>query len=225
MPDDRFVQGEGSQVYTGTELLFKGGLEAGVGFMTGYPGSPVADFFNVAQANSKLLKTHGIAFQMANNEALSAARLNGSQMGDIRAMTVIKSVGAHVASDGLALGNLAKRKGSGGAVVVIGDDPWSDSTQVPTDSRYLSKHLHMPVMEPTSFQEMKDWLTVAFSLSNRSGLFIAYLVTTNLADGGGTVETSPNSYPQRNMQNRFSIETEMIPVEETVILSPRTAEQ
>ncbi len=225
MPDDRFVQGKGLQVYTGTELLFKGGLEAGVGLMTGYPGSPVADFFNVAQANSKLLKEHGIAFQMANNEALSAARLNGSQMGDIRAMTVIKSVGAHVASDGLALGNLAKRKGSGGAVVVIGDDPWSDSTQVPTDSRYLSQHLHMPVMEPSTFQEMKDWLAAAFSLSNHSGLFIVYLVTTNLADGGGTVETHPNVYPEINTQNLFSLETEKILVDETVILSPRTAEQ
>lgn len=226
MPDKRFTQEEGTQVYTGTELLFKGGLEAGAGFMTGYPGSPVADFFNVAQANSELLKAHGIAFQMANNEALSAARLNGSQMGDIRAMTVIKSVGAHVASDGLSLGNLAKRQGKGGAVVVIGDDPWSDSTQVPTDSRYLSKHLHMPVMEPSSFQEMKDWLDVAFSLSNRSGLFIAYLVTTNLADGGGTVDTRPNRYPlEWNTRNPFSIETEKIEVESTVILSPRTAEQ
>lgn len=225
MPDERFVQKEGLQVYTGTELLFKGGLEAGVGLMTGYPGSPVADFFNVAQANAALLKTHGIAFQMANNEALSAARLNGSQMGDIRAMAVIKSVGAHVASDGLALGNLAKRRGSGGAVVVIGDDPWSDSTQVPTDSRYLSKHLHMPVMEPSSFQEMKDWLDIAFSLSNRSGLFIVYLVTTNLADGGGTVEVHPNTYPEISTQRPFSIATETIPVEETVILPPRTAEQ
>ncbi|MBI4436236.1 MAG: 2-oxoacid:acceptor oxidoreductase family protein [Candidatus Omnitrophica bacterium] len=225
MPDKRFTQEEESQVYTGTELLFKGALEAGVAFMTGYPGSPVADFFNVAQANSQILKEYGIAFQMANNEALSAARLNGSQMGDIRAMSVIKSVGAHVASDGLALGNLAKRRGTGGAVVVIGDDPWSDSTQVPTDSRYLSKHLHMPVMEPASFQEMKDWLNVAFLLSNRSGLFVAYLVTTNLADGGGTVQVHPNVYPTLNTRHRFSLETELIPVEETVILSPRTSEQ
>jgi len=225
MSDKRFTQGEGLQIFTGSELLFKGGLEAGVSLMTGYPGSPVAEFFNVAQANSRILKESGIVFQMANNEALSAARLNGSQMGDLRAMTVIKSVGAHVASDGLALGNLAKRGGTGGAVVVIGDDPWSDSTQVPTDSRYLSQHLHMPVMEPSSFQEMKDWLTLAFRFSNRSGLFIAYLVTTNLADGGGTVEVHPNISPSINTQNRFSLETEKIPVEETVILSPRTSEQ
>ncbi len=225
MPDKRFTQEEGTQVYTGTELLFKGGLESGVALMTGYPGSPVADFFNVAQANAKILKEHGIAFQMANNEALSAARLNGSQMADLRAMTVIKSVGAHVAADGLSLGNLAKRRGKGGAVVVIGDDPWSDSTQVPTDSRYISKHLHMPVMEPASFQEMKDWLDVAFGLSNRSGLFVAYLVTTNLADGGGTVEARPNRYPDVNTRNPFVIETAKIPVEETVVLTPRTAEQ
>ncbi len=71
---------------------------------------------------------------IANNEALSAAMVNGSQMSGLRAITVMKSVGLHVASDALALGNLAGAHPDGGAVVVCGDDPWSDSTQVPADS-------------------------------------------------------------------------------------------
>ena len=47
--DPRFLQGRGTQVYTGTELLLKGALEGEVSLLTGYPGSPIADFFNLAR--------------------------------------------------------------------------------------------------------------------------------------------------------------------------------
>lgn len=223
--DKRFVKGDGVEVFTGTELLWKGALEGGCSLLTGYPGSPVADFFNVPRDIQNILKEKGIVFQIANNEALAAARLNGSQMADIRAMAVVKSVGFHVASDGLALGNLSKSGHCGGALVVVGDDPWSESTQVPTDSRFLARHLHMPVMEPSTFQELKDWVGVALDLSGKSDLYITYLVTTNQADGGGTVKVFPNAYPSVNALHPLSLETQKIPVEETVILSPRTAKK
>ncbi|MBI4372238.1 MAG: 2-oxoacid:acceptor oxidoreductase family protein [Candidatus Omnitrophica bacterium] len=221
--DARFLQERGTQVYTGTELLLKGALEGKVSLLTGYPGSPIADFFNSARNIKELLKDKGILFQIANNEALGAARVNGSQMEDIKAIVAMKSVGAHVASDGLALGNLSKTSHKGGALVVIGDDPWSESTQVPSDSRYLAKHLHMPVMEPATFQELKDWVPVALDLSAKSNLYVAYLVTTNLADGGGSVTVYANQYPSINTKRPVEIDTRSIPVEETVVLSPRTA--
>ncbi|OGW86046.1 MAG: hypothetical protein A3A81_06040 [Omnitrophica bacterium RIFCSPLOWO2_01_FULL_45_10b] len=144
-------------------------------------------------------------------------------MEDIKAIVAMKSVGAHVASDGLALGNLSKTSHKGGALVVIGDDPWSESTQVPSDSRFLAKHLHMPVMEPATFQELKDWVPVGLDLSAKSNLYITYLVTTNLADGGGSVVVYPNQYPRINTKRPVEIDTHSIPVEETVVLSPRTA--
>ncbi len=223
--DKRFIKAEGLEVFTGTELLWKGALEGGVSLLTGYPGSPVADFFNTPRDIQDLLKEKGIVFQIANNEALAAARLNGSQMADIRAMVVMKSVGFHVASDGLALGNLSKSGHRGGALVVVGDDPWSESTQVPTDSRFMARHLQMPVMEPSTFQELKDWVSIALDLSEKSDLYITYLVTTNQADGGGTVKVFPNVYSPINTLHPITLETHRIPVEETVILSPRTAKK
>ena len=48
----------------------------------------------------------------------------------------MKNVGMHVASDALAISNLAGT--TGGAVVVVGDDTWGSSTQVPADSRFSS---------------------------------------------------------------------------------------
>lgn len=221
--DVRFLQERGTQAFTGTELILKGALEGGVSLLTGYPGSPVSDFFNSARHIKGLLKEKGIVFQVANNEALGAARVNGSQMEDIKAVVVMKSVGAHVASDGLALGNLSKTSHKGGALVIIGDDPWSESTQVPGDSRFLAKHLHMPVMEPATFQELKDWVSIGLDLSAKSNLYVAYLVTTNLADGGASVTVYANQYPAINVKRPVEIDTQSIPVEETVVLSPRTA--
>src|SRR5262249_912245 len=152
-------------VFNGNELLMKGALEAGVALMVGYPGSPVADVFEVAGRLRELLAEKGVVAPVANNEALAAARLNGPQMGPIRALGFMKSVGGDVAADGLAITNLAGVHPQGGAVVVIGDDPWTDSTQVPADSRYLLQHLRVPVVEPATFQEIKDWIDCCFTLS------------------------------------------------------------
>ena len=150
--DPRFTKDKGTEIYTGNELILKGGLEAGLNLLTGYPGSPVADVFEAATNAAPYLKQQGILAQLANNEALSAARLNGAQMAGLRAVTVMKSVGFHVAADALVAGSLAKKYHKGAGVIVIGDDPWSDTTQVPVDSRRLSDHLFIPVLEPSTFQ-------------------------------------------------------------------------
>src|SRR3954470_7675978 len=150
--DPRFTKTTGVEAYTGNELIIKGALEAGVGLITGYPGSPVSEVFDAISLVAPLLAERGIGAQIANNEALSTARLNGARQAGLRAMAVMKSVGLHVGADGLAIGNLMEmRKREGGAVVVVGDDPWNETTQINSDSRFLSQHLHMPVIEPSTF--------------------------------------------------------------------------
>ncbi len=62
--------------------------------------------------------------------------LNGArQVPGARAMAVMKSVGAYVALDGLAIANAARPAAGAAAVVVAGDDPALSSTQVGADSR------------------------------------------------------------------------------------------
>lgn len=220
----KFLRGSGCDLFNGNELLLKGALETdgGVHLLTGYPGSPVATFFDAVAACAALLKERGIEGRLANNEALSVAALNGSQMGPLRAMAVFKSVGLHVASDALALGNLAGAHADGGAVVVAGDDPWSESTQVPADSRFLFRHLFVPVIEPSTPQEVKDYVEVAFRLSRASGLYLGYIITTMLADGGGTVSCRPNHYPLSSRNHPFELNTSLLNLEKTVLLPPRT---
>ncbi len=221
--DPRFLREDGNDVFNGNELLVKGCLETpgGVHLMTGYPGSPVAAFFDVMGALGSLLKDKGIRAFQAGNEALSVAAVNGSQMAPCRAITAFKSVGVHVASDALALGNLAGAHAEGGAVIVCGDDPWCDSTQVPADSRFLCEHLRMPVVEPGSAQEVKDWIGASFELSRVGGCYIGYIATTNQVDGGGTVACRPNHYPALNTNQRIALESSKVDLDK-LLLPPRT---
>ncbi len=222
--DPRFLKEEGYEVFLGNELLVKGLLETegGTHLWTGYPGSPVAGFFDCIESIQEIPRQYGIQATMANNEALSVAMLNGSQMSGMRAIAVMKSVGLHVAADALALGNLGGAHPEGGVVVVSGDDPWSSSTQVPADSRYLFKHLYMPILEPSTNQEIKDWIDLGFKLSRESELYIGYLITTHQADGGGSVQARRNHFPRVNTHNKFSIDTTKVDFENKVLLPPRT---
>jgi indolepyruvate ferredoxin oxidoreductase len=222
--DPRFLREKGVEIFTGNELLVKGCLEVegGTHLLTGYPGSPVANFFDAAEAVGKLLRERGIRATIANNEAHAVAMLNGSQMAGLRGIAAFKSVGTHVASDALALGNMAGAHPQGGAVFVIGDDPWSESTQVPTDSRFICKHLMTPVLEPATVQEQKDWVDLAFKLSREAELYVAYLVTTNQMDGGGSVETRPHRYPETNANHRTTLDTMKLRVNDMVLLPPHT---
>lgn len=221
--DPRFLADSGHEIFTGNELLVKGALETqgGVHLLTGYPGSPVAGFFDVMGDIADLLKSKGIRAFQANNEALSVAAVNGSQMAPTRAIATFKSVGVHVASDALALGNLAGAHPQGGAVIIMGEDPWCDSTQVPADSRFLCEHLRMAVVEPGSPQELKDWIDLSFKLSQSAGLYVGYICTVAHADGGGSVNCRTNQYPSVNTQQKFEMDTRQIDLNK-VLLPPRT---
>ncbi|MCZ6676589.1 MAG: hypothetical protein O7E52_04995 [Candidatus Poribacteria bacterium] len=94
---------------------------------------------------------------------------------------------------------------------------------MPADSRFLARHLYTPVVEPGTFQDMKDWLSIAFDISVRSNLYTTYLVTVNQADGGGNVELRPNRYPDITTKKQIVINTALIDGSNRVVLPPDSA--
>ena len=180
------------KILNGNELLIQGALEAGFHLYTGYPGSPLADFFNILHDQKDALHAKGVRVVIANSEANAAAMAGGAKAAGQNTLIAMKSMGLHVASDALSVGNFANPgKGNSGVVVAVGDDPWSISTSTPADSRYLFKHLHIPFLEPSTPQELKDWMKKALELSQESSVYVGYILTTFMAEGGGRVEISP----------------------------------
>src|SRR5260370_108524 len=84
--DPRFLKSSGIEAFTGNELIVKGALEAGVALITGYPGSPVSEVFDSIGAIAPYLAERGVVAQIANNEALATARLNGARQAGLRAL-------------------------------------------------------------------------------------------------------------------------------------------
>ncbi|MEW6583511.1 MAG: thiamine pyrophosphate-dependent enzyme, partial [Actinomycetota bacterium] len=206
----------------GNELIVKGALEAGVSLVTGYPGSPVAEVFLILEQHAAYLAELGVEASLANNEAQAAAMLNGArQVPGARAMAVMKSVGAYVALDGLAITNAARPAPDAAAVVVVGDDPTLSSTQVGADSRLTLSGARIPIVEPASWQEMKDAIGWAFELSEASGLVVAVVCTTMQADGQGPVELFPNRPPLVGPLHRVDLDTRAVRMTDAVSLPPQ----
>jgi indolepyruvate ferredoxin oxidoreductase len=178
---------ESFQILNGNELIIQGAREAGFHLYTGYPGSPLADFFNILHERKNDFQKEGIRVVIANSEANAAAMASGAKQAHKNTLVAMKSMGLHVASDALSVGNFAN-PGTGGVVVVVGDDPWSISTSSPADSRYLFKHLHIPFLDPSTPQELKDWIKIALQISQKTSVYQGLLLTTFMAEGGGRVE-------------------------------------
>lgn len=185
------------QILNGNELIIQGALEAGFNLYTGYPGSPLADYFNILYRKKNELHEKGIRVVIANSEANAAAMASGVKQAGRDCIVAMKSMGLHVASDALSVGNFANpakpqmvdgREIYPATVVCVGDDPWSMSTSTAADSRYLFKHLHMSFLEPSNPKELKDWIAVAKEVSSKTSLYQGLLLSTFLAEGGGRVE-------------------------------------
>src|SRR5881409_2585966 len=226
MSDQRFVQGSGTNVFNGNELIVKGSLENAVGLMAGYPGSPVAEVYTIIEENGDILRDNGLWGEMTNDESQGAAALNGALEVGVNGVAVMKIVGLNVAADPINIINYADKYGltgkRGGSVVVCGDDPHASSTQVAGDSRQLMVHLKMPIIEPSNPQEIKDFIGEALRLSIESNLVVGYLITTYLAEGGGSVDLYENKPPEISFKNPVTIDTSKVDIKRMVSIPPNT---
>ena len=71
------------QILNGNELIVQGGLEAGFSLYTGYPGSPLADYFNILFKKRNELEDKGIKVVLANSEANAAAMASGAKQATV----------------------------------------------------------------------------------------------------------------------------------------------
>lgn len=206
------------EVLSGNELIIQGGLEAGFSLYTGYPGSPLADFFNILNHRRQELQALGIRVVLANSEANAAAMASGCKQASRHCLLAMKSMGLQVASDALSVGNFAC-PGVGAVVIVVGDDPWSLSTSAPMDSRFLFKHLHIPFFCPSNPQELKDWIAKARDLSLHSSVYCGLVLTTFMAEGGGLVETKDYAQVDKEL---IEVDTDQFDLSANVMVPPNS---
>jgi indolepyruvate ferredoxin oxidoreductase alpha subunit len=160
----------------GNEAIARGALEAGVSFATCYPGTPSSEipmnFFSISQESD-------LYFEYSTNEKVAMEVAAAAAVSGLRTIVTMKHVGLNVAADPLM--TLAYVGVKGGMVIINADDPSLFSSQNEQDNRYFARLSGLPMLEPTSSQEMKEMTLAAFDMSEALELPVIIRTTTRLA--------------------------------------------
>jgi indolepyruvate ferredoxin oxidoreductase alpha subunit len=150
---------------TGNEAIVRGALEAGVRFVSGYPGTPaseIGDIFREISADCDIRYEDSVNEKVAIETAFTASILG------FRSLASMKHLGLAYAGD--PIGTIPYVGTSGGFVVVSGGDPGLIVSPNEQDQRYTARMLNMPVFDPASPQEACDMSRFAFSFSEQTRL-------------------------------------------------------
>ncbi len=190
--DTRFTRAEGKVLMLGNEALVRGCLEAGVSYVSQYPGTPTSDigeyFHQIIRDNSEIGEY--LIHHWAVNEAVATSACAGVSWTGCRTFNPMKHVGLNVASDALSVIAL-NGPNPGGMVISVGSDPGSLGSHQEQNERFYAWMLHLPTIEPHTPQECKDWVKLAFELSEKFDLVINVRTSTRSAHSRGFVELGP----------------------------------
>lgn len=168
-------------IMLGNEAIARGAYEAGVKVSSAYPGTPSTEISEyLVQYKADLYE------EWAPNEKVAAEVAVGASIAGVRSMACMKHVGLNVASDPLY--SVSYMGVNGGLVLVVADDPGLYSSQNEQDTRMVARAAQIPVIEPSDSAEAKDFMKVAFELSERFDRPFLFRITTRLAHSQGLIE-------------------------------------
>ena len=146
----------------GNEAIARGALEAGVGVVTTYPGTPASE---IGDSISAVAQEAGLYMEYSTNEKVAMEVAGAAALAGVRAFTCSKHVGLNVSIETLMC--LAYVGVDAGLVIVSADDvgPWSSQNE--QDNRYYSLLAGIPMLEPSNPQEAKDMVVESFKTSEQ----------------------------------------------------------
>ena len=169
------------KIMLGNEAFARGAWEAGVRVASSYPGTPSTE---VTETLSKC--GDEIPVEWAPNEKVGVEVAFGASVGGARALSCMKHVGLNVAADPFF--TAAYNGVNGGFVVLVADDNGCHSSQNEQDSRYHGRAAGVPVLEPADPQECKDFMKLAYDMSEKYDTLILMKSNTRISHSRGIVE-------------------------------------
>lgn len=205
--EDRLTKVEGCLYMTGMQALVRlpiqqrmrdaaAGLNTG-GFISGYRGSPIGRYDMELTQAASVLRAHNIHFQPGVNEDLAATAAWGSQyvgtypgarVDGVFSIWYGKTPGLDRSMDVLKHANLAGTSRLGGSLLLVGDDPGAKSSTVACYSEMNFPALGVPMLAPSTVQEVLDFGLHGIALSRFAGTLAAMKLVTDVIEGGGSVD-------------------------------------
>ena len=164
----------------GNESVARGLWEAGVRFVSSYPGTPSTEITEFAATYPEMYS------EWAPNEKVAFEAALGAAVGGGRSFCGMKHVGLNVAADPLFVSGYT---GIGGGMVIgVADDPGMHSSQNEQDSRHYAIAAKLPMVEPSNAAECKEYTKAAYELSERFDTPVILRLTTRVSHSRSPVE-------------------------------------
>lgn len=164
-------------ILLGNEAIVRGALEAGVNFISTYPGTPASE---IGDNFFKIAKKTGIYFEYSTNEKVALEAGIGASFSGLKTLVAMKDFGLNVALDALLPFLYTGTKGP--TVIIVADDPsCHSSAQSEENIRPISYLAHIPILEPSDPQECKDFIKLAFKISEKFKIPVMIRTTTRVA--------------------------------------------
>ncbi len=191
------------KLLSGNEAVARGAYECGVTFAAGYPGTPSTEILE------SFRDYPGVEARWAPNEKVAYESAVGACLGGARALVTMKHVGVNVAADPLF--SHAYMGVNGGLVVVSADDPGMHSSQNEQDNRWLARAAKIPMLEPSTSDEAKEFTRLAFELSEAYDSPVMLRLTTRVCHAEGEVDLGEPRTPPRRTFHRNPAKYVLLP--------------
>lgn len=211
---DKYELDEGRAFLTGIQALVrlpldqkrldrKAGLNT-AGFISGYRGSPLGGYDMQIERAGALMKSHDIKFWAGLNEDLGATAVWGSQQlgqfsgarfDGVFGIWYGKAPGVDRTGDVFKHANFAGTSKFGGALAVAGDDHTCKSSTLPSQSEFAFMDAEIPVLSPSSIQDVLDYGLYGIAMSRFSGAWAGLIALADTMDSGAVIDVGPHRLP------------------------------
>ena len=175
------------EIMLGNKAVARGLYEAGVCFVSSYPGTPSTEITEEAA------KYDEIYCEWAPNEKVAMESAFGACLAGRRAFCAQKHVGLNVAADPLY--TMSYTGVNAGFVVGVADDAGMHSSQNEQDSRHHAIAAKVPMLEPSDSAEALAFTKLAFELSEEYDTPVLIKMCTRVAHSQSIVETGERTVP------------------------------
>lgn len=211
--DDKFNVNERSILITGTQALVRlcllraeldkrAGLNT-AGYVSGYRGSPLGGVDGQFLGAKKHLSQANIIFESGLNEDIAATALWGTQQAEMRGdgkydgvfgMWYAKGPGVDRTGDVFRHANLAGTSRHGGVIAVLGDDHTCESSTTCHQSEFAMVDAMMPVLSPSTVQDLIEYGLHGWQLSRFSGQWVGLKCVKDVVEATATITSDIDTF-------------------------------
>ncbi|MGI5946997.1 MAG: indolepyruvate ferredoxin oxidoreductase subunit alpha [Lachnospiraceae bacterium] len=191
------------KIMLGNEAFARGAWEAGVKVSAAYPGTPSTEI------SENLARYEEVYAEWSPNEKVATEVAIGASISGVRSLACMKHVGLNVAADPLY--TAAYTGVGGGMVLIVADDPGMYSSQNEQDTRMIGRAANVPVLEPSDSQEAKDFVKLAYQISEDYDTPVIVRSTTRLSHSQGVVLLEDRVVPEDKAYTRNPAKYVMMP--------------